>query len=158
METAENLSASFERTHWLVNKFAEDMTHEESLATPSFATNCFNWVLGHLVVNRDRALLRLGMAPQLDEMTTAVYQTGSEAVSAETATDLDDLLGAFNRAQADIGAALELISAEDLATVVDPDSGATLGATLAGLHWHETYHTGQLEVLRQVAVTRPSFP
>jgi hypothetical protein len=27
----------------------------------------------------------------------------------------------------------------------------TVGDRIAGLHWHETYHTGQLDILRQLA-------
>ena len=39
-----------------------------------------------------------------------------------------------------------------LAEVVETRFGERpVGQHVAGLHWHETYHTGQLELLRQLA-------
>jgi hypothetical protein len=46
----------------------------------------------------------------------------------------------------------ERISAEELAQLTEfQGSERAVGQALAGLHWHETYHTGQLELLRQLA-------
>jgi hypothetical protein len=42
--------------------------------------------------------------------------------------------------------------AERLAAIVDTRFGERpLGQHIDGLHWHETYHTGQLELLKALA-------
>ncbi|NHZ72498.1 MAG: hypothetical protein GWP17_05390, partial [Aquificales bacterium] len=38
-----------------------------------------------------------------------------------------------------------------LAEIYDEERGTAVGDRIASLHWHETYHTGQLEILRQLA-------
>ena len=41
-----------------------------------------------------------------------------------------------------------------MATLIQTARGeTTLGERLVFLHWHETYHVGQLELLRQLAGT-----
>lgn len=51
-----------------------------------------------------------------------------------------------------IQAALHSAGSDGLARAL-PQGGeeAALGEALASLHWHETYHTGQFELLRQLA-------
>jgi hypothetical protein len=46
------------------------------------------------------------------------------------------------------------MSPADLEVVVDfRGREVSLEKAVAGLHWHETYHVGQLELLRQLAGT-----
>ena len=65
---------------------------------------------------------------------------------------LEKLLNDLDRTHERITANLDLISPEDLGVYVQfRGSERTLRQALDGLHWHETYHTGQLELLRQLA-------
>ena len=58
----------------------------------------------------------------------------------------------FEESQTRILAVLQNISPEELDTVVETRFGERpVGQHIAGLHWHETYHTGQLELLRALA-------
>jgi uncharacterized damage-inducible protein DinB len=68
----------------------------------------------------------------------------------ETAVSLPLLLQAINQAQTAVAAALASLTSEDLAQWHDADKRFSLGDRLAFLHWHETYHVGQLELLRQL--------
>ena len=47
-------------TYYVVKQQVDDLTHEDSLLQPPFRGNCLNWVLGHIVVHRDKALVTLG--------------------------------------------------------------------------------------------------
>jgi hypothetical protein len=120
---AETLIGSFGLTHQLIRMQTDGLSHKDSLLQPPFRGNCLNWVLGHILVGRNTALKLM--------QETLIWDEAER-----------------------IAAALKCTTPEELATVV-PFRGSrrSLGQALASQHWHETYHTGQLELLRQLAGT-----
>jgi hypothetical protein len=151
----ETLMASFGLTCQLIKMQTDTLTHEDSLLQPPFRGNCLNWVLGHILVGRNTALALMGEVPILSEEEISRYTRGSKPITRdEQALPLGKLLVDLDRSQERIATALERSGPEDLATVV-PYRGSErpLGQALASQHWHETYHTGQLELLRQLAGT-----
>jgi hypothetical protein len=154
MSTAKKLIQSFQTTTWLINKQAEGLSHEQMLLQLPFRGNCFNWILGHIVTNRDKVLVLLGEAPQFRDDEVARYQRGSDpVVGVETAVHSQRLLDAIQTSQSKIEAALGTIEPAALAAIFDEKQNSTVADRIDGLHWHETYHTGQLEILRQLAGT-----
>lgn len=143
---------SYQRTHWIIRKQAEGLTHDDTVLQLPFRGNCFNWVVGHIVVSRDRVLVLLDESALLTDAETAVYATGSEPITqSEQAIPFDRLMGILDETQELIIAILSEIPQAKLAEIYDEERGTTIGDKIAGLHWHETYHTGQLEILRQLA-------
>jgi uncharacterized damage-inducible protein DinB len=133
----------------------DGLSHKDSLLQPPLRGNCLNWVLGHILEGRNTALTLLGESPFWDKEIVSRYGRGSEAITqGERALPLEKLLEDLDRTQERIAAALTRTTPEVLATVV-PYRGSQrpLGQALASQHWHETYHTGQLELLRQLAGT-----
>jgi uncharacterized damage-inducible protein DinB len=110
-------------------------------------------VLGHILVGRNKVLRFLGEPPIWGDEHITRYETGSEPITTDDqALPLEKLLSDLDQSQECIRAALEITSSEDLAAKVEfRGSERPLGQVLSGLHWHETYHTGQLEILRQLA-------
>jgi hypothetical protein len=99
-------------------------------------------------------LVLLGEEPQFSEAEVARYVRGSDpVVGVETAVDSHRLLEAVQTAQSKIEAALANIDPEALAAIYSEEHNMTVAERINGLHWHETYHTGQLEILRQLAGT-----
>lgn len=146
------LIQSFETTHWIIHQQTDGLTHADSVLQLPFRGNCLNWVLGHVVQTRDRVLALLDEPPTLTEAEVARYRTGAEPITdAGSAVPLDRLLSALDEAQERIVAALEQVSPEKLAEMYDEERQVTIGDRIGGLHWHETYHVGQLEILRQLA-------
>jgi len=142
----------YQRTHWIIRKQAEGLTHDQSVLQLPFRGNCFNWNVGHIVVSRDKVLVLLDESALLTEEETAVYATGSEPITqSEQAIPFDKLMGILDETQERIIAILSEIPELKLAEIYDEERGTTIGEKLAGLNWHETYHTGQLEILRQLA-------
>ena len=92
-------------------------------------------------------------SPIWSEKTLAVYNRESEPItSGEQARPFEDLLTDLDETQRRVIVALERISPEELEKVATNDpNGRSVGQRVAFLHWHETYHTGQLELLRQLA-------
>ena len=136
-------------TYRVIHRQLNRLTNEESFLQPPFRGNCLNWVLGHIVFSREAALTRLGESFPWTEAEAARYTRNSEPVtSAGDALSLERLLAALEESQARIVAALKRISDEDLQRPADDE---TVGEQITFSHWHETYHVGQLELLRQLA-------
>jgi hypothetical protein len=155
---AQSLSQSYGSTHWLIGKLVDGLSNDDSLVQPPFEANCLNWVLGHILAGRNEALSYLAAEPIWDEAEAARYKTGSPPITrADQALPFERLLNDFEESQRRLVAALEDTSAEQLATVVDTRFGERpVGQHIDGLHWHETYHTGQLEILRALALAARS--
>jgi uncharacterized damage-inducible protein DinB len=152
MTNPNELAQSFETTHRLIHRFADGLTHEQSVLQLPFQANCFNWVLGHIVVHRDKVLKALDEPPTLNGAEAALYETGSEPITnSATAVPLSRLMDALDEAQTRITAALHEASPDMLGAIYNQERQQTVGERIAGLHWHETYHLGQLEILRELA-------
>jgi uncharacterized damage-inducible protein DinB len=127
----------------------EGISNEESVVQPAAGGNCINWVVGHILATRNSIHRLLDLPPAWDDEATARYGRGaapvtdaSEAVPMETMTSL---LGASQEA---VARALDAMSDEQLARVAGDQP---LGVQLAFLSFHESYHAGQLGLLRRVA-------
>ena len=150
---AETLIQSFDLTRRVIHMQTEGLTNADSLLQPPFRANCLNWVLGHILVGRNQVLGHLD-APQFwGEAEEARYRSGSDPVTGEEqALSLERLLADLDRSQAQIAAALESVSPASLDEPAESSGRErSRGEAMAFLHWHETYHTGQLELLRQLA-------
>ncbi|MCP5095456.1 MAG: DinB family protein [Chloroflexi bacterium] len=149
---------SFRRNSWVAREQAKGLSHEDTLLQLPFRSNCFNWVLGHIVVNRDNVLAALGEPAFLTEQEQERYTRGSDPIDGvETAVSLSHLLDGIQDTQTRIRTALENASPETLASIYNEEHNQTLADQIAFLNWHEAYHVGQLEILRQLAGTDDSI-
>jgi hypothetical protein len=150
----EELAEAFALNLRVLKMQTDGLTHQDTLLQPPVRGNCLNWVLGHLAVNRDRVLRLLGESPLLTEAESERYATGSEPIPAtgEGALHLSRLIEALETGQAAIDAALRSISGEELQAEVEVgERRMAVRQRLFGLYFHDTYHTGQAELLRQLA-------
>jgi hypothetical protein len=129
-----------------------DVTHQQSLAAPPGGGNGINWVLGHVIVHRDRMLGLLGQPPHWDEATGAAYDRGSAPLPADGRGDgvlpLDALKDALEETYHRLR---EAVSAADEAVFAEPSGKGTVGDALIFMLGHEWYHAGQLGLLRRIA-------
>jgi hypothetical protein len=146
------LIETLKRNQWIVQAQTDGLSHPDSLLQLPFRGNCLNWVLGHLALHRDKMLVLTGRESLLDEGEYEPYRRGSAPIlSGEGAVRLEALLGALALLAERLEVGLERCSPGALAEVIDEKHGFTLGDRLEFLLWHETYHLGQLEYLRQLA-------
>ncbi len=149
----QGLIDDFQTTHWIIKKQTAGLSHEDSLHQLPFRGNCMNWVLGHILVGRNRALKHLGQNPTLTASEFDRYKTGSPPViDGHDALPIERLLADLDLAQERIEQALKNATPEALEGIPEGKE-RSIGELLASLHWHETYHTGQLEFLRQLTGT-----
>ncbi|HKU62536.1 MAG TPA: DinB family protein [Gemmatimonadales bacterium] len=132
------------------------VTHEESLAHPSGGGNSINWVLGHLLWVYEGALPLVGQRPVLGRDAVARYARGGAAlVEGEEPLPLAELQAAWDQAadRIDQGLAALPDDALDRPAPFSPSNNPeeTVGSLIATVLFHQTYHGGQLGVLRRVA-------
>ncbi len=137
----------------VITQQTNGLTHEDSLLQLPFRGNCMNWVLGHMVEHRDKMLRILGETPQWNADQAARYAPRSEPILPDSEAErIENLLRDLQAAQERIVATLGSATPESLAKVTDGEE-QTDGERLHFLLWHETYHLGQTEILRQLAGT-----
>jgi uncharacterized damage-inducible protein DinB len=149
-----DLASAFARNVEVLKLQAEGLTHEESLLQPPFRGNCMNWVLGHIAHNRGLVLdvLKAEHLPEHDRL--ARYARESEAITSDEqgALPLQELLATLDQQQARTGEALLRATDAELARTTGPTGRQrTVASAVFFLYFHETYHVGQAELLRQLA-------
>lgn len=141
--------------HVIQNK-VDGLTHADSMIQPPFPGNCMNWNIGHILVYRHQMLGEIDGQSEADEDEFAIYGAGSEPLTdSQKAMPLDQLMTRLQGISKRLGEALNELTAEELAKVVNEERGLTLDERLNFyLMFHESYHTGQLELLREMALAQ----
>jgi len=95
----------------------------------------------------------VGAAPVWGQEEIDIYKTGSPPItSSDRAIPLEKLVSDLDQSQERIAVALGEKSEASLLEEAETDRGLKpIAQHLAGLHWHETFHVGQLELLRDLA-------
>jgi uncharacterized damage-inducible protein DinB len=154
MLTPEQLAESFALNARLIQRQTDGLTHADSLIQTPYNLNALNWVLGHILVNRDRVLALLDKPPLLSDTERKRYETESPPVKCDgdALIPLERMLELFKQGQAMITAGLTQITPDALTKEIPSGERRTTSARhLFGLYFHDTYHTGQTDLLRQVA-------
>jgi uncharacterized damage-inducible protein DinB len=154
--STDQLAAMFRRNLDIVKQQIASLSEADSLLQLPFRGNCLNWVLGHLAENRNSLLRNLGRPEFLAKEQQQRYGHGSAPVTCagEEALPMSELLGMLERSQPEIEASLRAITPKDLSKEVKfATRTMTLGERLFFQYFHETYHVGQTEILRQLAGT-----
>ncbi len=152
----QQLAKAFARNTAVLKMQTAGLTQEDSLLQTPYNINCLNWTVGHILVYRDRVLTRCGGEPQFAEGDLARYQRESEPITEDGAgvLPLPRLIAAIEASQESIDAWLGGLSDEEFAAESEEDGRMiSLAGRLHFDYFHDTYHTGQTEILRQVAGT-----
>jgi uncharacterized damage-inducible protein DinB len=153
MLSTNDLITAFQRNVGVVKAQTEGLTHADSLMQLPFQGNCLNWVLGHLAANRDDILELLGKPPVLGAAGERYQRESAPLIGEEDGVlRLEDLLARLDQAQERLSAALGRLSEADLARelTLGNNRTRTLAQQVFFLYFHETYHVGQTELLRQL--------
>jgi len=153
MITPTDLIGALERNLGIVRDQTRGLTHADSLLQLPFRGNCMNWVLGHISANRNSILQSWRRArPERSPPRALRIWLGTGVRRRGDILTLEQLLAALEGSQKAIAARLQKLNAEELAREVQSFLGTTtLGQLLFFLYWHDSYHTGQTEALRQLA-------
>ena len=96
-----------------------------------------------------RALKLLGAEPVWSKGEAVPYARESEPLTdTEQAYPLEKIIADLDKTQERLEAALAALTIEDMEQT---KGDRTLGERLSFSYWHEAYHTGQTELLRQIS-------
>jgi hypothetical protein len=96
-----------------------------------------NWVAGHLVNSRDDLLEDVGMTRILKPEYAEYYGRGKKLTGPEVAIDIDTIKSDYERLTSEINKILE-------------EGDDEKDQRVAFFMFHESYHAGQLGVLRKL--------
>ena len=156
MHDVQVLANVFRRNMWVIDRQADGLSHSDSLLQPESRGNCLNYVLGHMMSSRETVMRMLGLEPMMtpEERTRYGSDTDPIAEDGEGVVPLARLLELLTTSTERIIESVEKLSPQDLEMEVQlGQSTATLGQRLEFFGWHEAYHVGQTEYLRQLAGT-----
>ena len=148
--------------HYTIHRNMEGIDDEASLERVGAGGNCANWVLGHIVATRRRLLDHLGGEHPLSTERAARYVRGSDPLGpGSEALTIDELTRVLDATQDTIR---ELLPAQDDAffeqqvpDLFDDQKTQSRGQQLATIIFHETYHAGQLGVIRHAIGREPAI-
>lgn len=157
MKLADNIIHVLTENHAVIVLQTKGLTHEDSLLQLPFRGNCLNWVLGHIVQNRNDMLKLLEADPIWQPNEEAPYAPGSRPITNPQVPHLplETIMQAFQQTQRHIIQRLHEIEPDELEHINGKPAGGM--GRLEALLWHETYHVGQTEYLRQLAGTNDSI-
>jgi hypothetical protein len=176
------LAKQFEMNVRTMELNLDGVSHEQSLFRPQPAGNSVNWIVGHVLANRDAVHRLLGLDPAWGDGSER-YVRGSEPITDPSdAVPLDSLLARLRVSQRAVAAALD--AAGDTLLTAAPQAQAPqaqapqaqapqaqapqaqapggedsppAGLQLAFLAFHESYHAGQLGLLRRLLGFAPAI-
>jgi hypothetical protein len=141
------LNTLFLDNYTRIKEATANITHGESIQTPSIGGNCIHWIVGHLVVARCNFLMFLNIPSIWDWPICKLFIPGS-GPTVESADQLrfSRILADLDRTQDQLQAALNRTESSDLELA---KKDKTVAEHLAEYALHEAYHAGQLDLLRQ---------
>jgi uncharacterized damage-inducible protein DinB len=130
----------------------DGVTHEESIVRPASGANDANWVVGHMIAVRNRILPAVGESPVWDEARIAPYVTTSTA-DITGRLPFDELRAALIASHDRLTAGIARLDDAALAHKAPFSPGnnpeETVQSLLTGIVVHESYHAGQIGMLRR---------
>ncbi len=154
MITKDQLSEGFALNFRLIEMQTAGLSHADSLIQTPYNINCLNWVLGHIAVGRDRVLQLVGEETLLSDAETNRYKTESDPITedGEHVIQLERLLEILATGQLRINSGFSRLTEHELSGEVQVgERQVPFGVRLHGFYFHDTYHTGQTDLLRQIA-------
>lgn len=155
-KSVDTVIRDYEFTAMLTHNLVDGLTQEETLIQLPFEVNCLNWVLGHIVANRSHALEVVGAEHAWQDDVRKLYHTGTENIQPDSESmQVEVLLKYLDESVDLLKAALQNVSDGYLSERFTNYRGEKMREEhLSGFHWHETYHIGQLEIFKALAISQ----
>jgi hypothetical protein len=153
-ELGKTLTIQYGYTTWTFNKTLENVPEDIARYAPAGGGNCLAWVVGHLIDSRVGTLRMLGVELPFDPEKYHRFHRGSDPVTAdEDLPALAEMCEDFRSTAGPLAEGLAALNDNLVASAAPFSPGnnpqETVGSLLAGLVFHESYHVGQLGILRR---------
>ena len=155
MISAASLASAFSRNCEIIRMQGEGFSHLDSLRQLPFRANCMNWVVGHVVSNRMNIFKLLKAIHLVDGQTFSRYERESDPILRDGPGVLlfEDLIHSLEKSQKELDDILEMQTSDELQRMemIFGSRAMSVADWLFFFYFHETYHVGQTEILRQAA-------
>ena len=155
MITPTYLAEAYARNVQIIKQQTEGLSQADSLVQLPFRANCMNWIVGHIVTNRHNVLKLLSgqFPPEAERVARYVRESQPVLCEEQGVLSLVELLDLLDQGQVQIAARLVEITPPELERSVAFFGGRAISVSewLLFFYFHDTYHTGQAEILRQAA-------
>jgi len=152
MSFTETIISQLQFAHWAALRNLDGVTHEESIVRPGSGANDGNWVVGHIIAVRNKFLPALGEQALWDEERSASYVAPSTDDTSGR-VPFDELRAAFVASHERLTAGIARLDDAALAQKAPFSPGnnpeETVQALLTRMVVHESYHVGQIGILRR---------
>ncbi len=149
---AKDLLALFGATEYTFKTNMSDVTHDLSLQTHKNGGSSINFLVEHMLWSRQRVLELLGLDTVIDRNELAMYAKGDE-FDPDKALPIDDLQAMMTESFSRMKRGFVRTSQESLDEMLpEPFLGqkVTRGRMIGLFSFHESYHMGQIGILRRV--------
>ena len=147
----EELARQFTRNVRFLEGQLDGISHEQSLAQPGFGANCLNWTVGHMVEYRGGVASLLGVELAASDGLDR-YQRESDPITGDGpgVVAFDELMGRLAATDEQLTPALRAVTDAQLAEELESgERRRTRLGRLLFLHFHDTLHAGQADVLAE---------
>lgn len=134
---AEEVKLIMKYNGYVFGRNLEEISNEESLTIANDKVNTINWVAGHLVNSRDDLLEDVGRARILKPEYAEYYGRGKSLPGPEAAIDIEEIKKDYERLTEEINKILA-------------EGDDEKDQRVAFFMFHESYHAGQLGILRKL--------
>lgn len=153
-----DLAKAFNRNTRLVMMQCDGIDTAASLTQSDANINCLNWVVGHIVDSRNTLLELLG-SPPADQADLGAYERESEPITGPgpDVVEIETLLAMLDTTQERLATAISPMDADAWSAPLADNPERTLADNAFFWYFHDTYHVGQTELLRQVSGANDSL-
>jgi hypothetical protein len=155
MITLNNLTDAYRRNLEIIKMQTKGLSQQDSLIQLPFRANCLNWVVGHILANRCNILQLLDAEDLRPSVDLDHYERESDPIAGrgKGVLVLSELLALLDTTQLRLAEALEKEDEQSLqrAAPYRDRPERPIASWLFFLYFHDCYHVGQTEILRQAA-------
>ena len=145
----DTLLHQFNMTYFVIRRNLDGVETEDAIIRVGEDGANINWIVGHILATRNVFIALLGGEPFWSDEQRARFASKSEVVvDAAQAMPLAQMVQTLEQSQEQLQALLGASTDEDLAAA--PEDGPPLCIRLGGFAFHESYHAGQIGIMRRV--------
>jgi uncharacterized damage-inducible protein DinB len=149
--TTSDLFAQLGFSHFAIVTNLDSVTDEQALREPAPSGNPMNYVLGHILSVRNRALEKLGAKPFWPEELCKLYNTSWKRADRSKLLSLTELTKCEAETHEQFKRAIEQYAGSWDEKFAQPSiaGSSSMGELIQFFLMHEAYHAGQLGSLRR---------
>jgi uncharacterized damage-inducible protein DinB len=144
--TSKYLIVQFRASNMVANVNLEAVDEDLSLHIPEIGQNSINWIIGHILVSRINLIKRFEQDYEVVGFNIDTYKRGSERDKNTQFNSLKELKLIQKSTLDKIVEVLSEISDDEFEK--SNDNGRSLAEELFFTSFHESYHVGQIGLLR----------